>query len=132
MKQHKAFHSTGIRNHSTKDKRVPNKNTSTDSKKNETCKLNMNLEKSIRAKRNILSGHSASVGSSQDSPAAFRGMAFFLASALCSISLFASAAFTLSRASGVIVCASLWNNCCAYSTSQSWSIFSVTVSGFFK
>jgi uncharacterized protein involved in cysteine biosynthesis len=34
----------------------------------------------------------------------------FLVSALCSVSLLAKAAFTFSRASGVIVCASLWNN----------------------
>jgi hypothetical protein len=54
-----------------------------------------------------LSGHSARVGSSHVWPAALRGTAFFLASALCSTSLLASAAFTLSNASGVIACASL-------------------------
>jgi hypothetical protein len=56
---------------------------------------------------NILSGHSARVGSSHVKPAALRGTAFFLVSALCSISLLARAAFTPSSASGVIVCASL-------------------------
>lgn len=61
----------------------------------------------------LLSGHSANVGSSQDCPAALRGIALFFVSALCSISLLASAAFTLSKASGVMVCASRWNNCCA-------------------
>ena len=63
----------------------------------------------------ILSGHSARIGSSHVWPAALRGIAFLLVSALCSTSLFARAAFTLSSASGVIVCASLWNNWCACS-----------------
>lgn len=62
----------------------------------------------------VLSGHSANVGSSQLCPAAFRGIALFFVSALCSTSLLAKAAFTLSSASGVIVWASLWNSCCAY------------------
>ena len=70
----------------------------------------------------IPSGHSARIGSSQAWPAALRGTAFFLASVLCSTSLLAIAALTFSRASGVIICASLSNNCCACSITQQNSI----------
>ena len=69
----------------------------------------------LHERNNILSGQSESVGSSHVCPAALRGMAFFFASVLCSLSPLASAAFTFSSASGVIVCASLWKSCCAYS-----------------
>lgn len=55
----------------------------------------------------VLSGHSERVGSSHVCPAAFRGTALFFVSAFCSPSPLAKAALTLSRASGVMVCASL-------------------------
>lgn len=65
------------------------------------------LPRSPQNRRWSFSGHSESVGSSQVCPAAFRGIALFFVSAFCSPSPLARAAFTLSRASGVMVCASL-------------------------
>ncbi|KAL4322117.1 hypothetical protein AHAS_Ahas14G0178400 [Arachis hypogaea] len=66
--------------------------------------------RSPQNKRWSFSGHSASEGSSHVCPAARRGTAFHFASVLWSTSLLAMAAFTLSRASGVMVWASRWKS----------------------